>query len=88
MPDEFGQDVGFTVFRAKIRQSFNNCKQIANRNPLAQQVLQDLLDSAQLQDGGNQLFDDLGMGFGQIVEEPLGVLSAQQFIGVAVENLG
>src|SRR5208337_5433405 len=54
-----------------IEQSLENRRQVADRYLLAQQLLQDLLHFAQAQNFGHQLLDQLGLAFGQPVEQAL-----------------
>src|SRR4029077_14900467 len=53
-------DLGF-VGRSGIQQGFQYRRQIADRNLLAQELLQDLLNLAERKQAGNQFIDQLGL---------------------------
>ena len=62
--------------------------EIADRDALAQQRLQDALDLADGEQVGHDLLDDSGVGFLEPVEQRANILSREQIGHVAADRLG
>jgi len=57
-----------------VEQRFQDAGQVANRNLLAQKLLQHFLHFSEAEYLGNQFFDQLGVAFTEPVEQALGFL--------------
>ena len=66
------------VHRSGFEQRFENRSQVADRDPLPQQLLQHPRHFAQRQQLGHQLFEQLGMAVVQRVQQPLDLGPSQQ----------
>ena len=79
---------GLRVARAGLAQRLQDGNRVADRDPLAQQVLQHALHRGQRQQLGHQILDHLGVLHRHPVQQPLGVLARKQLMGVAADQFG
>ena len=82
------QQHGMLVDGGSIEQRFEDGREVANRNLLAQKLLQDFLHFAEAENFGNQFLDQLGMALAQAIEQALGFLAGQQFVGMLADDFG
>src|SRR5579884_3503680 len=83
-----GEHVGILRARRVICERLEDRLQVANRDALAEQVLQHLLHAAERELLGDQLLDDLRTSLGHLVEELLHFLAAEQLVRVPADHLG
>ena len=87
LPRILGQQNRILGHRRRLAQRFQNGDRIPNRNPLPQQVLEDLLHSRQREQFRNQIFDHFRIVFRDAIQNILGVLAREQFVRVAADQL-
>ena len=84
---EFGQLIRVLDGLSVVGQAFHDGQEVADGHALADKVLEHLLQGAEGQDAGHQLFHDLGRALRQIVEQGLDFLTAQEFMQILLEDL-
>ena len=87
LPGRFHQRHRILADGGGVQQALQDGGQVANRHLLAQKLLQHLLHLAQAQQLGHQLFAQLGMALAQPVQQALGLLPAQQLVGMLLDDL-
>lgn len=78
MPHHLGQEVGVLAVPGMVQQGFQNHFQVADGDLFFQQVLQDFLQLAERQYGGDELFHQAGIFLAEVVDQLLGFLAAEQ----------
>ena len=74
LPRRFDEQDGMFGRGRGIKQGLKNASKIADRDLLAQELLQNFLDLAKREYFGDKFLDELGMAVAEPVEEPLGFL--------------
>ncbi len=82
------QDIDVLGHRGIVGQRLENAHGITHRNALLEQVLHYFLDLADRKHFGHKLFDNLRMSLGDRIEESLGLLAAQELMGMRLDNFG
>ncbi|KAF5029483.1 hypothetical protein DSECCO2_648130 [anaerobic digester metagenome] len=82
----FGQLVGILHRGPVIGHGFGHGQQVADGHAFLDEVLQDLLHAAERHRAGHKVFHGLGRALGQVVEQGLHFLAAQELVQVALED--
>jgi len=87
LADVSREDVDVLRHTDVIRQRFDDAGQIPDRNPFPEKPLEDFLQDADGNHLGHQLFHELRMGRGEVVEQRLNFLPSQNLVRVGLHDL-
>ena len=86
--DVLGQQDRILDPRGVVAEGLEDRAQLADRHALAEQHLQDLLHLGQFHHAGNQLTDHGRRGLLEFVDEVLGGVAGEDFVGVFANRFG